>query len=321
MKAMRLLLRSPAVARLLCLASVVSVAGLWGCAASNPRRDTLKEYEYRRTLEKEKQEALRAAEEESLQKRPEMTAAEYERLGDFHLWQGNKEMAFFQYTKALGLDPNRVGVRYKRGCLFLERGLVKEAEGEFQAILKTEPKEALGYEGLGLTSLRMHKFEEAETNLQQALHLNPDLWQAYNLLGMVYNHRRDFETAILQYQKAISMKPTEGSLYNNLGIAFFLKGDYEEAARSFTEALKMEAAPEKASNNLALTLCKLGRYQDALEVFKKSGDEASAYNNLGYMYLKEGKNREAIEAFEKALEIKPEFYEQAYENLKRAKAQ
>jgi Flp pilus assembly protein TadD len=321
MKAMRLLLRFPAVGRVLCLASVAWMVGLWACAANNNRRDTLKEYEYRRTLQKEKQEALRAAEEESLQKRPEMTAEEYERLGDFHLWQGNKEMAFFQYTKALGLNPNRVGVRYKRGCLFLERGFMKEAEGEFQAILKAEPKEALGYEGLGLTSLKMLKFGEAEANLRQALRLNPDLWQAYNLLGMVYNHRREFETAILQYRKAISMKPTEGSLYNNLGIAFFLKGDYEEAARFFTDAVKMEVAPEKVSNNLALALCKLGRYQDALEVFKKTGDEASAYNNLGYMYLKEGKNREAIEAFEKALELKPEFYERAYENLKRAKAQ
>ena len=321
MKAESLWLRFPAVVMLPCLLFVAFMAGLWGCAAKDGQRDTLKEYEYRRSLQNEKQEALRAAEEEASQKRPEMTAEGYEQLGDAQFWRGNKEMAFFQYTKAVGLDPNRVGVRYKRGHLFLERGLVKEAEGEFQAILKTDPKEALAYEGLGLTSLRMHKFGEAESNLQQALRLNPDLWQAYNVLGMVYSHRREFETAILQYQKAISIKPTEGSLYNNLGIAFFLKGNYEEAARSFTEALKREATPERAGNNLALTLCKLGRYQDALEVFKKSGDEASAYNNLGYVYLKEGKNREAIEAFEKALDIKPEIYQRAYDNLKRAKAQ
>ena len=210
MKAMRLSMRSPGFTILLCLACVVFAAGLWGCAAKNGQRDTLKEYEYRRTLQREKQEALRAAEEEASGKRPEMTAEGYERLGDSYLSQGNKEMAFFQYSKALGLDPTRVGIRHKMGHLFLERGMIKEAEGEFRAILKTDPNDALAYEGLGLTSLKMRKFEEAEKNLQQALRLDPDLWQAYNLLGIGYNLQREFETAILQYRKAISIKPRGG---------------------------------------------------------------------------------------------------------------
>jgi pentatricopeptide repeat protein len=103
-------------------------------------------------------------------------------------------------------------------------------------------------------------------------------------------------------------------------MSFLLNGEYEEAVKSFTEALKLETSNSKIHNNLALALCKLGRYQEALEVFQKSGDEASAYNNLGYIYMTEGKYEEAIEAFEKALELKPGFYVKAYENLKKAKA-
>jgi tetratricopeptide (TPR) repeat protein len=64
----------------------------------------------------------------------------------------------------------------------------------------------------------------------------------------------------------------------------------------------------------------LGKYGEALELFKKSGNEAEAYNNLGYIYLLEGKNKEAIVAFEKALDLSPGFYVKAYENLNRAKA-
>jgi Flp pilus assembly protein TadD len=109
-------------------------------------------------------------------------------------------------------------------------------------------------------------------------------------------------------------------VFNNLGMSLLLKGDYGEAVKSFTEALKLETSNSKIHNNLALALCRLGRYPEALEVFKKGGDEASAYNNLGYLYMTEGKYKEAIEAFENALEIKPGFYLKAYENLRKAKA-
>jgi len=63
----------------------------------------------------------------------------------------------------------------------------------------------------------------------------------------------------------------------------------------------------------------LERYPEAIEVFKKGGNEASAYNNLGVVLLSEGKYPEAIEAFERSLDIHPGFYLRAYENLNRAK--
>jgi tetratricopeptide (TPR) repeat protein len=103
-------------------------------------------------------------------------------------------------------------------------------------------------------------------------------------------------------------------------MSFLLKGEYEEAIKSFAGALKLETSNPKIYNNLGLALYKSGRYQAALEVFKKSGDEASAYNNLGVLYMGDGRYKEAVEAFERALEIRPGFYVKAYENLEKAKA-
>jgi Tfp pilus assembly protein PilF len=73
------------------------------------------------------------------QKLPEMTAEECERLGDRYLAQGNMDMAFIHYQKALHADPKQVRFRYKVGYLFLERGMVKEAQAEFQEIVKSNP--------------------------------------------------------------------------------------------------------------------------------------------------------------------------------------
>ncbi len=82
----------------------------------------------------------------------------------------------------------------------------------------------------------------------------------------------------------------------------------------------MDGSNGRFYNNLALALCKLERYQDAFEAFKKGKDEATAYYNLGCVYMMEGKNKEAVAAFQKAIEMKPDFYVKAYENLKKARA-
>jgi pentatricopeptide repeat protein len=118
---------------------------------------------------------------------------------------------------------------------------------------------------------------------------------------------------------ATALEPKVGMVLNNLGMSLLLKGEYGEAVAFFTEALKLEPTNRRIHNNLAIALCKMGRYQEALEVFRKSGDEASAHNNLGCVYMADGKYKEAIEAFEKAIEIKPGFYLKAYANLKKAK--
>ena len=92
------------------------------------------------------------------------------------------------------------------------------------------------------------------------------------------------------------------------------------AVKAFSAALKVDGTNSRFYNNLALVLCKLERYQEGFEAFQKGGDEATAYYNLGCVYMMEGKNREAVAAFEKAIEMKPEFYVKAYENLKKARA-
>jgi len=66
-------------------------------------------------------------------------------------------------------------------------------------------------------------------------------------------------------------------------------------------------------------LAELGRYREALEAFRKGGNEAQAYNNLGCIYLEKGKFQKAITCFEKAIEINPDFYARASENLIKAR--
>ena len=99
------------------------LVSLGGCASSRTQ-GMVQADEYRRMQEKQKAEM--SLEQVVTQKLPEMTVEECERLGDRYLAQGNMDMAFIQYQKALHLDPKQVRFRYKVGYLFLERRMVKE---------------------------------------------------------------------------------------------------------------------------------------------------------------------------------------------------
>ena len=250
---------------------------------------------------------------------PEMTSDEFEKSGDVLLSRGNLYKAFVQYDKSLQLDPDNIGVVYKKGMLFVIGGLNQDAIKEFQKVIKRKPWHALAYKGMGQAFFQMKKYDEAEKNFQKAIELDPGLWKVYNSLGIIYDYKEKYHKAIHKYNKAISLKPDEGFLYNNLGVSCSLAGDYEKAINAFNKALETKYSKSKTYNNLGMSLAKLGRYQEALEAFRKGGNEAQAYNNLGCIYLEEGKAEKAITCFEKALKINPGFYLRASENLKKTR--
>jgi Flp pilus assembly protein TadD len=301
----------PAVVILL---GLIALAG-GGCASSNPQQALFGEY--KKLLEQQK--AGMPLEEDAAKKLPDMTAPEYERLGDTYLRQGNVNMAYLQYDKALRMDPKQTRVRYKVGLLFLNKDMPDEAFKEFQEIVKYDATFALAYEGIGQALLKKSHYDEAEQHFRHALSLSPERWQCHNFLGIVYDRQRRYDAAIGEYRAALTMKPEQGFLRNNLGMSYYFKGDYAEAVEAFTEALKTAPAQNKIYNNLGLVLAKLGRDREALEAFKNGGDAAKAYNNLGVIYLGEKRYQEAIAAFENAVQLNPGYYAKATENLKSAR--
>jgi Flp pilus assembly protein TadD len=294
------------------------ILGTMGCASSpNRQQSVIQASEYRKIIERQRAEM--AAEQKAAQKVPELNADGYEMLGDRYISQGNSAQAFIQYAKSLEMDPTRQRVRYKIGTLYLERGLKDEAKKEFQEILKADPENGAACEGMGRVYFQSGEYGEAEKNFHRAIQINPSLWQAFNHLGVLYDRQGNYDEAITQYQKAIALQPNLGFLYNNLGVSLLLKGEHEKAVAAFTEAVKLKTSNPKIYNNLALGLSKLDRYPEALEAFKKGSDEATAHYNLGCLYMARGKTKEAIQAFEKAIEMKPGFYVQAHQKMKRAR--
>jgi tetratricopeptide (TPR) repeat protein len=297
------------------VAMSVMVGG--GCTTRQAPHTALRMGDYQKLLEKQK--AGMSVADEVLQDLPEMTAEEYEMVGDNYFRQGNFSVAFVQYDKARRMAPARVSLRYKIGLVFLKKGLVEDALRAFQDILSTDDAFALAYEGIGQALLMRGDIRAAEQHFHRALALDGSLWKSHNALGMIYDHQGHFDEAIVSYKAAIALKSGNGALFNNLGLSYHRKGDYDNAIRVFLKALNMTDAKAKVYNNLGLSLAKLGRYREAFTAFTKGGDKARAYNNLGVIYLSEGKYEEATAAFEEAMALNSRYYTTANENLRIAR--
>jgi len=293
----------------------LTALGTFGCASGNSPAPA--QTGYSKQIEQQK----RISQElEPPKKLPEMTDDDYERLGDNFVRQGDYEKGFMQYDKLLRKKPGNGRLLYKRGMVFLVKDRNIEALGDFQEALKKEPGNALLHQGAGEALFKLKRTDEAEKEFQLALKSDGKLWLSHNFLGIIYDYKQRPDLAVEQYQAAISIRPEWGAVYNNLGVSRTLQGEWETAVVAFEDAIKRGYSDPQVGNNLGLALCRLGRDTEAIEAFKRSGDEAQAYNNLGSFHLQQGDYEKAVRAFEKAIQLRPTFYAQASENLKKAQA-
>jgi Flp pilus assembly protein TadD len=298
--------------------TIITVSFLSGCA-SHDKAVRKSEYdvdskEIRKLVESQAQ-----ANRSSAEATPpaDLTAAEYERLGDIYLSKGDPINTFTHYEKALQKDPHNTNIHYKKGLLFLIEGLNNDAIASFDKVLQEKPDHALAHKGLGHSYFQLNQPEKAKEHLLKAVERDSTLWSAHNLLGIIYDAEKNHTLAIAEYEKALAIKKDSGVVYNNMGLSYSMTGNYQNAIDSLNRAVKAGYTEDKVFNNLGFALFMTGRKREAFEAFKKGGNEAQAFNNLGSMYLVAGDHEKAKKCFEDAIVLKPAFYETANENLKK----
>jgi tetratricopeptide (TPR) repeat protein len=291
---------------------------LAGCAGSKDSTPSSFDIsEYRQMMERQK--GAQGSFEDPTPSAPEMTAEEHERAGDMDAQRSNFPLAGFHYSKALKADPTRNSVRLKLGQIFLQQGMFEPALTQFQDLRNREPNSATAQQGIGHVYLLQGKLREAEEALTKAVALSPSSWQSHNLLGLAYDQGQRHAEAITAYKAALVLRPREPGVLNNLGLAYALSGDHDAAIQAYEQAVAAGSASPKLHNNLGVAYAHRQRYAAALESFKKATDEPRAYNNLGTTLFSMGDPKQAVACFERAIELNPQFYEKAVENLRQAR--
>lgn len=161
-------------------------------------------------------------------------------------------------------------------------GKVHEALVIYQFLLTQFPNDFDTVHLAGTAYYQLGKNEEALKLLTHALTLSDKVSEAHSNLGNVLKNLGRYNEAIVSYRRAIRLKPkTYADPYVNLGGCFYDVGRFEEAQEALEQAISLDPNRAETHNNLGL----LTKHRNALE---------------------------AIPCFEKALQIKPDFYDAAW---------
>ena len=268
----------------------------------------------------ERQKAGQALDAEALESVPELSAADYERIGDQYYLDGRLGLAYVRYQRSIDLDPARPSSRYKVGLVLLKKQVPGQALAHFDNVLTMYPEDALAVQGRGQALLASGRYPEAEEALRLAIAADPRLWKAFEALGVALDAQGRHAEAIAELEQSLSMRPRNPSALNNLGVAHHRNGDYERAVEVLELAGRLGGdMANRARNNQARSLVKLGRWAAALAALEKAADAPRAYNNLGLLFMSEGHPRNAMACFESAIRLSPSHYAKAVANLARAR--
>lgn len=128
----------------------------------------------------------------------------------------------------------------ERAKLFMAEKRYEDAIDAYHELLKSEPKNALLLNMVGIAYLDLSNFEQAQKYFQRSIKADKKYVSAVSNLGMVWYHQKDFRRAIRQYKKAIAIDPRQAGTHANLGFAYYNSNKFPEAAAEFQKAADLD---------------------------------------------------------------------------------
>jgi len=190
-----------------------------------------------------------------------------------------------------------------------------EAQVAFKSLIKSAPRNPIGYYSMGLVQRATQQYDDAMQNFEKALSLSPDLMDAFTNIVLIHAAKREFEIALKkceqQLEKFEDRQDFAAFLYNLKGRLYL---SLREKARA-EEALKaaLAANPDFMPPYYGLARIYLSegnadeaiaQYQSALEANPR---QAGAHMLLAIIYDSQKDTDKSEEHYRSALEINPDF--------------
>jgi Flp pilus assembly protein TadD/mono/diheme cytochrome c family protein len=149
-------------------------------------------------------------------------------------------------------NPGDFEAHYNLGAMLQARGLVSEAQKEYEYALRIRPEDAFANNAVGAASLAGGKLDVAVAHLQTALRSRPDYFDAHYNLGTALAMQENFAGAVEQFGAAVRLNREDANAEANLGAAFAAMEKWKEAREHLEKALTINPTLGLARDNLEL---------------------------------------------------------------------
>jgi tetratricopeptide (TPR) repeat protein len=166
--------------------------------------------------------------------------------GEANESEKNYDAALAAFKNVLELNPQRPGVHYRMGRIYLSRLLDKgnladrtAAADEFESELKLDPDNGNARYELGVLADQDGKFDVARQQFEQVLLRYPEFEEALVALGGCYLEMSKPSEALPPLERAAKLRPDDEVVWYRLSRAQRASGDTEAAGRSMAAFRKI----------------------------------------------------------------------------------
>jgi tetratricopeptide (TPR) repeat protein len=230
--------------------------------------------------------------------------------------QGRWEAAAGEYQKILKIDPRSVSALNALGALSVRQGNFKEGISYYHQALKIKPQEFGTNLNLGIALIKMQDYKAAASALEKAVEIDPSSFQGQELLGVALIGQDEYAQAIPPLEKAMALEPRDlGSNYLLIR-AYIETKQFEKAINGFERLEELDPGSPWVRILRGQAYDGLGSYQKALAEFEEAKKQlpadATVRFSLGFMCWKLRHYDEAISELREALRLDRRFVQAKY---------
>ena len=199
-----------------------------------------------------------------------------------------------------------------------QTGVYRNELSLFNHVISHNPQSWAAHQNVGMTLLRLGRFEEAEKYLRSSLEIFPLNVKAFRNLGEALKGQQRYEESLKWYGTAVRLEPEEPLNHAGMGTVFFQMERYPEAVSSIKRALELqpdfETAP-RLHSLIAQGLRKMGLHGEADRRFELSvklaremnpGDPATFFSRAEDLRGRK-RHQESLRWYQDAVKADPDF--------------
>ena len=203
--------------------------------------------------------------------------------------------------QAVDENPASSEAHLNLGFAYLELGSMRQAEAEFESVVRLNPYAPGGYYWLGGVYFLQARYEAAIDVFKRALERLPDWSVAHHALGMSNFERHNHDAAEIAFNKALELMRNSESPRYDVPVSPFGTGGY---------GWSIKLSPANTFYFLGLIASHRGRLDKAKISWRQAIEVgpplAEAYFELGVAYNKDGQWADAVHALREAIRLRPE---------------